>query len=211
MGLLAAPMYLFCAGGVMTSTSLFRGGFADFRRTGAFSDICLVVDGRRYRAHRLVLAFSSDFFSTMLAGDFRERYQEEIELKFPDPKNAFQDVLNFIYGLKLEILAHNVLPIMAQAEQYLIKPLVQRCRDFISKHLNRRTVFSLLLDAIQFGQADVIDQCVKLVASNFLHLIDHDFSDVDPEVLIQLLHHQRLVCRRSISLFRRIASLSLAG
>lgn len=173
---------------------MFRSGFVDFLRSGLLSDVTLVIGKKRYRLHRMILAYSSEFFASMLSSEFREGSAHEIELKFPDPKNVFSDVLQFIYAGRLEITAEKVIAILAQAQQYLIKPLIAKCREFVATHLDQSTVMPLILDSFAFRQDDIVSECLLFLATNFLHMAEStDYTVLDPSLFIRLVNHDRLV------------------
>jgi hypothetical protein len=46
-----------------------------------YSDVTLVVDAQRFRAHRVILAARSDYFRALLYGGMKESTLSEIELK----------------------------------------------------------------------------------------------------------------------------------
>jgi hypothetical protein len=52
-----------------------------------------VAQGKEYRVHRLLLAYSSEYFSRLLLSNFQEGRQTHIRLRFPDPANVFPLVL----------------------------------------------------------------------------------------------------------------------
>lgn len=61
-------------------------GFSDFLHNNnttkpRYSDTILICNQKKYFAHRLVLAFSSDYFTRVFAGNFKESKENEIELK----------------------------------------------------------------------------------------------------------------------------------
>lgn len=63
--------------------SLFKKGFSHYLDTGQYSDLVLISEHGKVKVHRLVLSYSSEVFRRMLMGEFREKYQQEIEIKYP--------------------------------------------------------------------------------------------------------------------------------
>ena len=61
-----------------------------------YSDVALVVDGQRFRAHRVILAARSDYFRALLYGGMKESQLSEIELK-DTSLAAFKHLLRYIY------------------------------------------------------------------------------------------------------------------
>jgi hypothetical protein len=176
--------------------NLFRSGFAEFRHTGALADAIVVVEGVKYRLHRLILSFSSDFFAAIFKSDFKENTTREVHVKFPDPKNVFPTVLKYMYGGRVSITPQNAIPLLQQTEQLLIPSLGQQCRDFIKSHLNSKTAFDILLDALEFQQEAIVDWSLKILAATFLRQADHlHWQRLEPAAFIRLLRHERFVRR----------------
>jgi hypothetical protein len=128
--------------------SLFQNGFRRFAKSGALSDLTLVHCPTQntvniYHVHRLILAYSSDFFRTLLSSDFKEKRQVTIQLNFPDPSNVFPEILEFMYQGYLDISVENVVALLTQADHYLMPQLVTQCREFINKHLTRSNVMKV--------------------------------------------------------------------
>lgn len=66
----------------------------------------LICGGRRIRAHRLILAAASDYFSAMFTSPLNEAHQEEIEILGVDP-NALIALVSYCYsGEKVQPLLH---------------------------------------------------------------------------------------------------------
>jgi hypothetical protein len=178
--------------------SLFERGFLRFAKNGALSDLALLHTPDQhttniYHVHRLILAYSSDFFRTLLSSDFKEKRQLMIRLNFPDPANVFPDILQFMYQGSLSISLQNVVPLLTQADYLLMPELVTRCRAFIDRHLTRQSAVKLLLDAVAFKQEDVIQTCLEFIARNFLHMSVVDDDEDEHSVWDWSRIHRELV------------------
>ena len=69
---------------------------AEQRRLGTLCDITILVDGVQFRAHRNVLAASSDFMRSLICGDFKERSSPTVTLD-EVASTVFACVLDFCY------------------------------------------------------------------------------------------------------------------
>lgn len=90
--------------------ALFQRGFAKYLQTGEFADVILVYGASTYilvialcpfgvgvcalltlegttefKAHKIILAYSSEFFAKLLSGNWKESTMARVELKHPDP------------------------------------------------------------------------------------------------------------------------------
>jgi hypothetical protein len=87
----------------------------------------------------------------------------------------------------------------------LIKFLHNKCTEFIATNLNKSNALSLLLDAIELHQERLAQQCLKVLASSFLHICDDtDFSGLDSYHFTQLVCHPRLAVNNEWKLFQVI-------
>ena len=71
-------------------------GFQRLRESGQLCDVTVRVDGKDFKAHRAVLAASSDMLNVMLLGQWADSNDEVIELYGVD-RNSFEHLLNFMY------------------------------------------------------------------------------------------------------------------
>lgn len=172
---------------------IFKQGFMDLLRTGNYSDMVLVTPTKKFKVHRIILAFSSDFFETLLRSEFKESLDNVVELQLEDPRNVFPDIIKYMYSGKLEITLDRVVAYIALSDAYLVNKLNLMCKEFVAKNLKRSTALQLLVDAIELNQQEIVEQCLKVVASNFLHMQDVDFSQLEPLTFLTLLKHERLV------------------
>ncbi len=138
----------------------FKKGFLDYLKSGQLSDVTLVTEHGHIRAHRVILAHSSEFFKLLLSSEFKEKRLAVVKLNFPDPSNVFPQVLQFIYQGKLTVTLDSVISLLTQADHYLIHHLASKCAEFVDKHLKRSTVVKVpihtspliyLINVVSFG------------------------------------------------------------
>jgi hypothetical protein len=119
-------------------TTFAKRGFANFLSSGEFSDLTLVVNGKKeYKVHKLILASNSDFFKKLLFNDFKESFSGRVEIGFADPDDVFGDVLRFLYTGKINIGKHNAVALLATADHYLIESLKSVSLTYINEMIHR--------------------------------------------------------------------------
>ncbi|GAM17293.1 hypothetical protein SAMD00019534_004680 [Acytostelium subglobosum LB1] len=150
----------------------FKNGFKEYIERDRFSDLKLSCGGTLYSTHRIILAYSSEFFATLLSSEFRESTQALIELKLPDPHNVFKEVLSFMYDGRVLLSPDNVIPLLSMAKYYIIKPLVTLCMQYIEHNLHRENVLTILKASISFHFDDIVDRCLYIVAKNFPNICE---------------------------------------
>eukprot|EP01112_Ceratiomyxa_fruticulosa_P017491 TRINITY_DN545_c0_g1_i1.p1 TRINITY_DN545_c0_g1~~TRINITY_DN545_c0_g1_i1.p1 ORF type:complete len:536 (-),score=85.54 TRINITY_DN545_c0_g1_i1:62-1669(-) len=187
--------------------SLFAKGFLKYSKNGKFSDVILrCEDGNTYPAHRLILAYSSEFFSRLLLSDFKESTQSLIDLKYPDPENVFPLVLSFMYEGRIVITLENVIPLLAMADHYLIKDLRDLCSQFLTHNITRDNALAILRSAMGFHFENIIDKCITVIAKNFPHISDSDYQFMPPTLFLQLLYNPFLVVKNEFALYKLVCS-----
>lgn len=126
-----------------------------------------------------------------------------------------------MYEGKLDVKSEFVVPLMAQADYYVIDQLYealktnphlfssQQCHEFIKQHLTKhQNVVQVLESAILHHQYNLIDKCenvndsqtdnyrcLKLIAANFLHMHNEDYSFMSFDLFHKLLNHDRLAVK----------------
>jgi len=87
-------------GGMVVSApehaATLAAGFQRLRESGQLCDVTVWVDGKDFKAHRAVLAASSDMLNVMLLGQWADSNDEVIKLYGVD-RNSFEHLLNFMY------------------------------------------------------------------------------------------------------------------
>lgn len=71
--------------------SLFADGFGSFLLSGDFYDVVLKTGNKKYRAHKILLCYNSQFFERLFSSEqtWKELETTVVSLKFPDPANVF--------------------------------------------------------------------------------------------------------------------------
>ncbi|GAB0089292.1 BTB/POZ domain-containing protein 17 [Sergentomyia squamirostris] len=174
------------------------------------SDICLVVGNNRYPAHRVILCASSEVFQVMLMNaEWNESRESVIELK-EDPccSMVFPQFLKYLYVGQIRISLQTVMPMLALADKYNIKDLVQLCVDYMLKHIAKAATQGYLVSWLQYTisfspyHQEVTDACQRFMKWNLEIVADSkDFVDLDIIILIVLLQQNDLVLKSEFELF----------
>lgn len=175
------------------------------------SDICLVVGDQRYPAHRVILCASSEVFQVMLMNpEWNECKKSVIELKEePAAAEVFPQFLKYLYVGQIRISLQTVMPMLALADKYDIKDLVQLCVAYMLKHGARAAIQGYLVSWLQYAinfdpyHQEVTRACQKFLKWN-LNLVaeSQDFVDLDVNILILLLQQNDLVLSSEFELYQ---------
>ncbi|KAJ3440880.1 hypothetical protein M0812_12878 [Anaeramoeba flamelloides] len=66
---------------------IFKKGFRKWLESGEFSDVTIVLNDNEYNLHKIVLSYSSEFFSKMFTVQTKEKDLKKIVLNFEDKAN----------------------------------------------------------------------------------------------------------------------------
>ncbi|XP_019715117.1 transcription regulator protein BACH1b isoform X2 [Hippocampus comes] len=106
----------------------------ELRLRGAFCDVTVQVDGRRFHAHRAVLASCSDYF----AGRLHREQDDGDDVTLPPEVTVggFEPLLTFAYTSELLFSKHDILEIRQAASTLGFRDLDQTCFDFLLPKFN---------------------------------------------------------------------------
>lgn len=90
-------------------------------------------EGRRFHAHRFVLAASSEPFKVMLTGRMRESKQRDVQLHDIEPV-IVEKMLLFMYTGDVVLDLETVLGLLIAAEMYELVALREMCKAFVLKY-----------------------------------------------------------------------------
>lgn len=174
------------------------------------SDICLVVGNNRYPAHRVILCASSEVFQVMLMNpQWDECKKSVIELKEdPSCTEVFPQFLKYLYVGQIRISLQTVMPMLALADKYNIKDLVQLCVAYMLKHCAKAATQGYLVSWLQYAinfapyHQEVTRGCQTFLKWNLNLVADSvDFVELDVNILILLLQQNDLVLSSEFELF----------
>jgi speckle-type POZ protein len=111
-----------------------------------FSDITVNVRGRKFKAHKSILAARSKFFAAMFEHPTKENLTNQIEVEDVEP-DVFQGILRFIYTGRLSesTMGKMSVRILAAADKYLLDQLKAECETQLIYRMSTKNCLELLL------------------------------------------------------------------
>ncbi|XP_061839235.1 kelch-like protein 7 isoform X2 [Nerophis lumbriciformis] len=181
-----------CVGKNSKLLSRTMGAMDSLRKQGSYCDVVLVVKGKCFPAHKVVLAATSQFFNIMFTSSMKESKSREVELQSAEPE-VIELMLEFIYTAETSVKRSNAVSLLDVANQYQIEPLKNICEEFLKGQLDATNCLGFL------SLADCMD-CpeLKSEAQNFLqeHFTEvckmEEFSQLSVKELKHLLHQSHL-------------------
>ncbi len=119
---------------------------AELRESTEYCDIIFKVDDKTFLAHKVIMAASSDYFSAIFAGGFKERSMDTIPLKGITPE-AFQQIISHIYTANICLDTSNVQDIYEAANLLQYGTIQDECENHIKESMCPDTCIDYLLTA----------------------------------------------------------------
>jgi len=164
--------------------------FARYINNGEFSDVCFLVDGQRFHAHRIILAAQCPPFQSMFGNSqWKEQSQPVIELH-DISKSAFLNFLSWIYTGETSFPQDDVplvVEMLSLAEQYLAASLKKKCEFLLIKKLSLENVLGVFSHCRLFS-VDVAKACAGIILENYQMLIEEDKK---MEILLHILEESK--------------------
>ncbi|CAL4061387.1 unnamed protein product, partial [Meganyctiphanes norvegica] len=177
------------------------------------SDIVLVVGQREFPAHRLILCASSDVFQVMLMNPhWNESHEQRIILQeATECVEVFELFLRYLYTGRLKVSHSTVLPILALADKYNVKDLIETCGGYMKLHVVSAAQQNYLMAWLQYtltcGHSEVAQVCMNHLKWNFEQVATtEDFASCDLELLTTVLAQNDLVVLDEMTLYGHVVS-----
>ncbi|KAI7794692.1 putative zinc finger and BTB domain-containing protein 46-like, partial [Triplophysa rosa] len=107
------------------------------RQHGILCDVCLIVEGKIFKAHKNVLLGSSRYFKTLYC-QVKKSSEQQATITHLDIVTAqgFKSILDFMYSAHLALTSKNVIEVMSAASYLQMTDIVQACHGFIKAALD---------------------------------------------------------------------------
>ncbi|KAK9503948.1 hypothetical protein O3M35_010399 [Rhynocoris fuscipes] len=175
------------------------------------NDICLVVGGVEYPAHRLILCASSEVFQVMLMNpQWSESHESRVVLQETPPCAAiFGEFIRYFYTGQIKINHAIITPLLALADKYNVKDLTSLCIEYMCNHIALAATNNQLInwyqDTLSLGHHVVAQACQNFFKWNFdIVANSKDFGNCNPDVLTKLLQWNDLVVPNEITLYNHV-------
>ena len=106
------------------------------RQHGILCDVCVVVEGKVFKAHKNVLLGSSRYFKTLYCQVQKASDQATVTHLDIVTAQGFKAIIDFMYSAHLALTSRNVIEVMSAASFLQMTDIVQACHDFIKAALD---------------------------------------------------------------------------
>ncbi|CRK99763.1 CLUMA_CG013012, isoform A [Clunio marinus] len=124
-------------------------GFKEFWTTGRFSEITIVSDTEKFKAHKFVLAIQSSVFSSIFENEMKDQPSDEIQLTNIKPE-VVKIFLKFLYTGDIEIEGSNLLELFTLAAKFKVENLMTIVEEMNTDDLNDDNAIEIFELACRF-------------------------------------------------------------
>ncbi|XP_050435263.1 BTB/POZ domain-containing protein 9-like isoform X2 [Adelges cooleyi] len=171
-----------------------------------FSDVVLVVDDKRFHAHRAVLASRSDYFSALLYNGHTETYNKDVTIKEGSP-TSFKVLLEYIYfgRINLSILKSKViLELLILSNVWRFENLQFSLSEYLCNNIDVHNVSSLFSVALFYQLKELEDASINFIDLHTLDVLQSkDSLSLSAEAL-QLILNRDTAYANELDIFRAV-------
>lgn len=165
--------------------------FQEFREKELFCDVTLIVEGKRFPCHRVILAAQSEYFNMMFSGTYRESTAKEVEINDLNAR-TITTTMDYIYAQEIVINERNVLELLGAANMLLLSGLKEQCEQACGKMICKENIISVIETAVMYDVEDLEAACVDFFAAKFMEL-QEEFKELSLESVFRVLSREDLM------------------
>ena len=147
----------------------------EFHKGDYLTDTILILPSKEIKAHKLVLAASSDVFAAMFSVDMKEKQEGKVNLSnFGLTDKIIEDLLEYVYTGKLHLSLENVEETIACANYFLMNSLRESCCQFLDSILSCTNCLAIYSIATRFRCYDLQEKAKRMTLQNFSLVTEKD-------------------------------------
>ncbi|KAK3608237.1 hypothetical protein CHS0354_007256 [Potamilus streckersoni] len=140
-------------------------------------DVTLMVEGKTFKCHKVILSALSSYFELMFSSGMRE--SQDIVICLQGVESAiFASVLCYIYIGVITITVANAQQLLSTAVYLQIISLQEQCETFLSRHID-------VINCLDMWNLGRTYHCPRLTRDSWEVIIDN-FNQIDQSKLISL-------------------------
>ncbi|XP_037937944.1 kelch-like protein 26 [Teleopsis dalmanni] len=158
---------------VVQQAEVLQSGLYALRSNDQLCDITLVVEGRSFKAHRVVLAACSDYFRAMFTDAVLEARQSKVQIHGISAR-GIELLINFIYTSNLVLDYENVQDVLAAAIFVQMKDVIDACCNYLESHIDLENSACIASLADIYSLDKLQNKIYRFICSNL-----NEFSELD--------------------------------
>ncbi|XP_015763519.1 PREDICTED: kelch-like protein 5 isoform X2 [Acropora digitifera] len=177
-----------------------------FRKSSLLCDIVLVVKEKTIKAHRLVLAAFSDYFSAMFTSELSETGQAVVNLPDLDPQ-AVEALVQYAYTSHIEIRVDNVENLLSVSCILQIDEVKDACSEFMKHQLHPSNCLGIRAFAEGHGCNELYKIADAFTKERFVDVVkNQEFVLLNSECIAQLLSSEDLNVTSESQIFEALCA-----
>ncbi|MGH0135735.1 UNVERIFIED_CONTAM: hypothetical protein FKN15_050779 [Acipenser sinensis] len=157
-----------------------------------FCDVQLLVGGRQFSVHRLVLAASSPYFSALFTGGMREADKDIVQILGVEA-DVFEMLLEFIYSGVVNVTVENVQELIITADMLQLSEVVKICCEFLKVQMDPSNCVGIYQFLEQIACLDMMEFTENYIHVHFLEVCaGEEFLGLAKAQLVKILRSEEL-------------------
>jgi hypothetical protein len=153
--------------------------------------MCKEGSGKKFHAHKYVLATSSPVFHAMFYGVLAER--GPVILLDDTNEENFEEFLRFLYTDECNLTGDNNPSILYLAKKYMVASLTALCVEAFCREMNVENVLEILQYSIGFNEQELEATCWHFIERHTIDVInDNSFNNISWKTLLSVLNRDKL-------------------
>uniref|UniRef100_A0A383W3D1 BTB domain-containing protein n=1 Tax=Tetradesmus obliquus TaxID=3088 RepID=A0A383W3D1_TETOB len=145
----------------------------EYVNSKTLADICFLVEGRPFYAHRIALLASSEAFRAMFNQGFRESEASSIDI--PNISyETFTAMMRYIYVGSVEVEQELALPLLQASDQYLLEGLKRLCEAALAQSLSVENLVDVWQASEAYSAPQLAKRCVLFALEHCTEIIALD-------------------------------------
>ncbi|XP_072050407.1 kelch-like protein 26 isoform X3 [Amphiura filiformis] len=168
------------------------------RKEETLCDITIIVNRRRFPAHKAVLCAASSYFAAMFTSGFQETSQSEITIE--GSSDAFERLLDFAYTGDIRMNAEQIGDIISMASYMQFNKVAPLCSRFLKAAYDKKLIhlpdaFTILNMAMTHEFPSLQKHAEKYLAKHLVEFSETSsfLKDASPDYVESVLSRKDLV------------------
>ena len=135
------------------------------RKQGSFNDVTIIADKQSIPCNKMVLSCYSKFFETLFRTNFKEKYQNQVEVNGFDGQ-IIKLIIDYIYSGSINIDLENVMDIVSASDYLQLDALKHFCWKFLELELTAENCLNVIRASILYKPGLSLDKAYQLLSEN---------------------------------------------
>lgn len=139
------------------------------RKEGTLCDVILVVGGKEYAAHKMILASSSDYFRVMFTGHMEEAGKDKIAIESISCE-IFDQLMDYFYEGTFSMDMFTVADMLHASNLLLLQDIETECFTYLRQNISLQNCVQIKYIGDSYSNKELINRCSEFIKRNFENL-----------------------------------------